>query len=510
MKRLNMFRWVTIPLLLLLLGGCSGGSGSGSSPTTVSGVAAAGSPVSGTVYLKDSSLPAKELSAPINSDGSFTFDVTGLVPPYLLKASGTVHQVPTTLYSLSPYGGTVHINPLSGLALALAHRSDDLDSLYSNADPLTLRDIRSALKGAVLEVQTALRPTLEKFGAAGADFMSGPYVADHRGLDLFLDLVSVSSANGMVTLLGRQTHTGAQRPLAQFAADMYDIAIPEVPAAGTLYALPAENYVFPGGSCRFVAFLIGSKSPDFSWSVVEDNGGSVTNDGVYTAPQQPGVYHVRVTSIVDPSKRREMTVTVKEPENVITVLPAGPGVFTVMGQNIVNVTGAELEFTYDTKTLANPRINMGNLAMSTLFLGNPNFSSDRVKVTFMTLAPIFGSGTVATLSFDVVGASPGGVTINKNVLVGNTAIPINPVTSGGTANNWSGNGDVNADGVVRLADSLMALRFIAGTQVPTIEQTTACNITGDVIIPSTTSEMMQPNCDIYDATLIIRKAYGIQ
>jgi len=510
MKQLNIFRWVTIPLLLLLLSGCNGGSSSGSSPTTVSGVAAAGSPVSGTVYLKDSSLPAKEISAPINADGSFAFDVTGLVPPYLLKASGTVHQVPTTLYSLSPYGGTAHINPLSGLALALAHRSDDLDSLYATADPLTLRDIRSALKGAVQEVQTALRPTLEKFGAAGADFMAGPYVVDHRGLDLFLDLVSVSSANGTVSLLGRQTHTGVQRPLAQFSAGLYDIVIPELPATGTLYALPAANFVFPGGSCRFVAFLSGSMSPDFSWNVVEDGGGSVTNDGVYTAPQQPGVYHVRVTSIVDPSKSREMTVTVKEPENVITVLPAGPGVFTVMGQNFVNVTGAELEFTYDTTALANPRISMGSLATSTIFVGNPNFSSDRVKVTFITLTPIFGSGTVATLRFDLRGASPGGVTISKNKLVGNTAIPINPVSSGGTANNWSGNGDVTADGIVRLADALMALRFVAGTQVPTIEQTTSCNMTGDVVIPSSDSDMMQPNCDIYDTTLIIRKAYGIQ
>src|SRR3974390_1581458 len=54
--------------ITLALAGCGSSGGSGSSTGTasaVSGVAAAGSPLVGTAYLKDSSTPAKELTVPL-------------------------------------------------------------------------------------------------------------------------------------------------------------------------------------------------------------------------------------------------------------------------------------------------------------------------------------------------------------------------------------------------------------------------------------------------------------
>ena len=79
----------------LALNGCSSGGSSDSatapnqSQSTVYGIAALGTTTPGTVSAKDSSVPAQEKTAAISSNGSFTVDVSGLNPPYVLKASST-------------------------------------------------------------------------------------------------------------------------------------------------------------------------------------------------------------------------------------------------------------------------------------------------------------------------------------------------------------------------------------------------------------------------------------
>jgi len=426
MNRLKLVMWCIVPFFLLLAAGC-GGSGS-SSPTTVSGVAAAGSPIAGTVSLKDASVPAKELSAPINADGSFSFSLTGLTPPYLLKASGTANNFSWTLYSFSPAGGTANINPLSSLAVALAHNSDNLDSLYSAPDPLTLRDISHALGGAVRDVQTALRPTLEKFGAGAVNFITDPYVANHQGLDLMLDLAFISSANGVVTMSDRM---GSQRvqPLGRFSMDSYDVIASPVTTPGTLCIMPRLSAIETGGSIHFSAFVIGSQGGDFSWSVVEDGGGSITGDGVYTAPLKAGSYHVRATSMADPGKSSTALVVVKAPQNVISIVSSVPGEYTVMAQNFVDIGGVEIEISYDTTTLANPRTTQGTLTAQTMFVTNPQFRPDVVKFACMSLNPIAGSGSLATITFDLLGPAPGSVTIVRTILASSTGSSVS--TGGG-------------------------------------------------------------------------------
>jgi len=414
MKRMKMFSWSLVPLLFLLLAACGGGGGSSS--TTVSGVAAAGSPVAGTVSLKDASVPAKELSVPINADGSFSFSLDGLIPPYILKASGTANHAPVTLYSLSQSGGIANINPLSSLAVALAHNSDNLSSLYNAPDPLTLRDVSHALKGAISDVQTALRPTLEKFGAAHVDFITDPYVANHQGLDLLLDLAEISMGNGLVTM---GDGMGSQRvqPLARFNMDSYDVIASPLTTPGTLCIMPRVSTVMAGGSMHFSAFVIGSQNGEFSWSVVEDGGGSITADGLYTAPLHAGSYHVRATSMADPGKSGTVPVTVREPENILRIVSSVPGEYTLMGENLVKINGAEIEIAYDSTTLANPMITQGALAAGTMFVANPRFRPDGVKLAFMSLTPISGGGPLATIRFDLKGGVPGQVRITRTILV---------------------------------------------------------------------------------------------
>lgn len=65
-----------------------------------------------------------------------------------------------------------------------------------------------------------------------------------------------------------------------------------------------------GGTSTFSATVSGATDQGVIWSVVEANGGSITQEGVYTAPLTAGTYHVRATSVADSSKRGTITVTV--------------------------------------------------------------------------------------------------------------------------------------------------------------------------------------------------------
>jgi hypothetical protein len=106
--------------LLTLLPGCGGGGGGAAvipvATTSVSGVAATGAPLVGTVYLKDSATPAIELSTIIAADGSFTFDVTNLKAPFLLKAVGTAGGRNYTLYSFASNHGIANTGRLHELS----------------------------------------------------------------------------------------------------------------------------------------------------------------------------------------------------------------------------------------------------------------------------------------------------------------------------------------------------------------------------------------------------------
>ncbi len=68
----------------------------------------------------------------------------------------------------------------------------------------------------------------------------------------------------------------------------------------------------------FVATVTGSANVLVNWSVVEPGGGSVIA-GLYTAPLTPGTYHVRATSIADPTKSATATVTVTAGGMIVNV-----------------------------------------------------------------------------------------------------------------------------------------------------------------------------------------------
>jgi len=68
--------------------------------------------------------------------------------------------------------------------------------------------------------------------------------------------------------------------------------------------------LFVGDTQAFVARVLGGANKTVTWSVDEEDGGTVTNQGLYTAPKIQGVYHVTASSIASPQQRAVATVTV--------------------------------------------------------------------------------------------------------------------------------------------------------------------------------------------------------
>lgn len=65
-----------------------------------------------------------------------------------------------------------------------------------------------------------------------------------------------------------------------------------------------------GATQSLSATVTGTKKTEVTWSIDEANGGSVTAEGVYTAPLTTGTYHVRATSVDDTKKSAAATITV--------------------------------------------------------------------------------------------------------------------------------------------------------------------------------------------------------
>lgn len=100
-----------------------------------------------------------------------------------------------------------------------------------------------------------------------------------------------------------QVDAGDQRAQAQITV------IP--PVAVTL--APAQAVLAAGTSIQFTAQVQGDPQQAVAWAVAEGAaGGVLSSTGLYAAPAAPGTYHVIATSLLNPGRRSEATVVVKE------------------------------------------------------------------------------------------------------------------------------------------------------------------------------------------------------
>lgn len=206
MNKLLKAGLLILPALALInCGGGSGGDSPGGTPaSTISGTAAAGAPISGTVTIKDSSSPAIQRTTTINPDGSYSLNTAGMTPPFMLRAQGTVGGKSYLIHSAATaadINGTVNVTPLTDLIIANIAAdvaADYFDSgNFSGITP-------GALATAETNLQTRLTSVLTALGVnAAVDLLRTSFSADHTGLDAALDVlqVTVDPATAEATIL---------------------------------------------------------------------------------------------------------------------------------------------------------------------------------------------------------------------------------------------------------------------------------------------------------------------
>lgn len=130
---------------------------------------------------------------------------------------------------------------------------------------------------------------------------------------------------GLITSSGHYTAPSTENPsLHVRATSVADptksaVAIVEVKGEGVtpggnngveISISPNQVFLPPNVRMQFSSTVVGHSNTGVDWSILEQDGGVITTDGWYTAPNHDATVHVRVTSKADPSKSATATVIV--------------------------------------------------------------------------------------------------------------------------------------------------------------------------------------------------------
>ncbi len=225
----------------LLFSGCGGG-GSSTTPT-VSGVAAAGAPLTGQVSLVDQNGTAAP-GAPktLNADGSFSFDVSNMRPPFFLKADGTAGGTGYTMYSFALAAGTANINPMSNVVCAAVAGVNDPATAYNAPATYAPAMTLPAMNTATTNMRVMMTNILNQFGATTVNPVTGSYSANHTGLDAVFDVVrmSIDTGSGTMTVVDKTSGTSGVVLGAATRAQMMGSTPPAAVAAVSNGTLPTD------------------------------------------------------------------------------------------------------------------------------------------------------------------------------------------------------------------------------------------------------------------------------
>lgn len=219
------FRLMSTALAVsLLLAACGGGGGgkstdAGGSNATLSGTAAAGLPLVGSVTVKDATGATRTVS--IGANGAYTVDVSGLTGPFLLRATGTAGGATYVVHSAATsadVNGNINITPLTDLILS--NVAGQIATNYFDSGSF------SSLSATQLSTETAklkekLLPVLQAMGVDTAtDLLRTQFTPLDSALDKALDAISVSydTSTNIATLTNVLTQESITDDIATPAA----------------------------------------------------------------------------------------------------------------------------------------------------------------------------------------------------------------------------------------------------------------------------------------------------
>jgi hypothetical protein len=166
--------------------------------------------------------------------------------------------------------------------------------------------------------------------------------------------------------------------------------------------------------------------------------------------------------------------------SIVTMSSAGDGIFLLQGIGIENAAGLDINIVYDTSTLSNPRVVEGPLIAGAMTAINPNVPGS-IRIVVIRLAPVNGSGVIATLTFNRTGSSPGRIIALSARLADMKEAPLSSLVQ---INNPS-------ETVASTQDSAQDQNTAGGASVPPGTPSTA-PATVIIAAPSTKTEESKP------------------
>jgi len=197
--------WVGAAALGLMLAAC----GSGSGDAKASGKGLTESSNSGTVSLVDSSVVEKSRSAPVQADGSFALDMSGLEAPFLLRHEWADGAELRRSYAVSESRENLDVNALTNLAFRSSRDDDDMDRDERNECEEDDRDFEDSdsdgkhnkadrVRRLLAEMTVVLAPLFERYGIVDPR-------TDRDAVRLLLADVKVTLDRRTVTITNRAT-----------------------------------------------------------------------------------------------------------------------------------------------------------------------------------------------------------------------------------------------------------------------------------------------------------------
>lgn len=201
--KVKMLSGALVLAMGVLLTGCGGDDSSVSTTTPtstiLSGTAAGGAAIIGSVTVKDSA--GAEKSGLIDTSGHYAIDVSGMKAPFVLRADGKVGDTRVTYYSAATTTGNINITQFTDLIVAnIANQL--AETFFANFSSEAGKLTGDALSTAETALQAKLQPVLSALGLdASIDLLRASFSADHTGLDAALDLVHINYDGNTASLV---------------------------------------------------------------------------------------------------------------------------------------------------------------------------------------------------------------------------------------------------------------------------------------------------------------------
>jgi len=185
------------------------------------------------------------------------------------------------------------------------------------------------------------------------------------------------------------------------APDTVVITVQRADAVAVAVA-PLTAALLAGAQQQFAAAVTGTSNTAVIWSVQESGGGTVSTAGLYTAPATGGTFHVRATSVADPTKSASATVTV-----TAVSVAVSPTSASVIAGNTRQFTATVTGTSNTAVTWSVQESGGGTVSASGLYTAPATAGTYRVRATSVADPTKSASATVTVTPVSCVAGSPG-------------------------------------------------------------------------------------------------------